>query len=158
MFLNIYNLAAIYYDKEQRLSMLLFLNGERLTSKRKPTVLLNHFCNCHGSTLQGRIASAQTVLGIKQKSPVMVCLAMNCCFFPTQSFKNENCIWIQARMVTTIVSINSTQTKVMFGEENWIEVEGGIRSIRKQIDRCKRYYLKITMPIDKRTFDEIIGI
>ena len=158
MFLNIYNLTTIYYDKKKRLSIMVFQNGERLTSRRKPTVLLNHFCRQHGSTLQGRIASAQTVLDIKQKSPVMVCLVMNCCFFPTQSLKNENCVWIQSGLVTSLVSINSTQTKVIFTKNNWIEVDVGIRSIKKQLDRCTVYYEKVTMPIDKRTFNEIIGI
>ena len=157
MFLNIYNITTIHYDMKQRVSIISFINKEVLTSKKKPAVLLDSFCLYHGSNFKGRVSSAQYVLGVKQKAPVMVCLLMNCCFFPTQSIKNDDCVWIQARLVTKISSVNSTQTKIMFGENNLIEVDIGIRSIKKQLERCKYYYEKVTMPINMEELDKLLG-
>ena len=156
MFLNIYNLAAIHYDKKQRLSILTFENGEILTSRRKPVALLNHLCLSHGSTLQGRVASAQFVLGIRQKAPVMVCLTMNCSFFPTQSLRSEGCVWVQARLVRNTISISSTQTRIVIADNNWVDVDIGIRSVKKQLERCENYYTRITMPLDKGKLSKII--
>jgi len=156
MFLNAYNLVCISYNKLNRISTLTFLNRTEIVADRKPRELLNSLCKYHGSTYAGRVESMKHLLNIKQKVPVLVCLYMNCIFFPTHCPNSEDCIWIQARMVKRLDYIDSTRTLVQFDNSS-IEVNIGIRSIKKQLERCKLYYEKVSCPIDANAFMRIMG-
>lgn len=153
---NIYDLISLEYDEQRQQTLLYFETGKILKSNKEPWEILNDFCVYHGSTLKGRMESAKSVLAIIQKPPVLVCLYMNCIFFPTHSYKSNDCIWIQSRFVKKVQPLTSSSCELVFQNGRHLLVNIGYRAIQRQLQLCKEYYDKITMPLKMEQVQEMI--
>ncbi|MDD6467287.1 MAG: competence protein ComK [Erysipelotrichaceae bacterium] len=154
--INIYNLNHLKYDSVSHKTFLYLEYGEVLESDKKPWQILDDFCKYHGSTLKGRMESAKEVLHILQKPPVLVCLYMDCIFFPTSSYKSNDCIWIQARLVQSIKAQTSSSCEITFKDGSCILVPIGYRAMQRQMSRCQQYYDTITVPMKLEQVKEMI--
>lgn len=59
-----------------------------------PTEIINLSCLYFGSSLKGRCESSAYYLGTRYKNPIIVNEFPKIIFFPTTSFKNIDCMWL----------------------------------------------------------------
>ena len=154
-FMNLYNLCAIRYDQKTKQSLLYFLDYGELPCFQKPLQILNRWCMHHGSDMKGRMESCKYVLQIQKKVPVLVCLYMQCIFFPTHGYTCLDCIWLQAKMIQTVKAIDTSSCEVYFLDGYCMKIPVGCRVIQKQLERCKTYYEKITVPVQVSVLQEM---
>ena len=56
--------------------------------------IVDNSCKYYGSSLRGRCDATEYLIGIKYKCPIIMSENKNIIFFPTTSYKNEDCVWI----------------------------------------------------------------
>lgn len=76
--------------------------------------IINDSCIYYGSTFLGRMHSAKSLLGISTKLPIIISEKKELIFFPTNSYKNTNCVWINYIEVDKYYSINSKELIITF--------------------------------------------
>lgn len=89
--INSNTLAIIPYQKGK--SKILELNDEYIVNLT-PYQIIENSCSYYGSSLNGRMNGARSILGSVYKIPVMVEETNNLIFFPTTAIENEKNVWI----------------------------------------------------------------
>ena len=89
--INSNTLAIIPYQKGK--SKILELNDEYIVNLT-PYQVIENSCSYYGSSLNGRMNGARSILGSVYKIPVMVEETNNLIFFPTTAIENEKNVWI----------------------------------------------------------------
>ena len=89
--INSNTLAIIPYQKGK--SKILELNDEYIINLT-PYQVIENSCSYYGSSLNGRMNGARSILGSVYKIPVMVEETNNLIFFPTTAIENEKNVWI----------------------------------------------------------------
>lgn len=59
-----------------------------------PIEIINYSCLYYGSSYVGRCESSAYYLGTSYKVPIIINESKKVIFFPTESFRNNSCIWL----------------------------------------------------------------
>ena len=103
----------------------------------KPLELINYFCLCQASTMEGRVGAVRNTLHIVQKTPIYI--QEDLFLFPTVSSYAIDCIWVNHCNIRKLVKISENKTKILFKDGEEIELSSNYRILRKQMLRCKRF-------------------
>jgi len=136
----VHEINAIYYDQSLRQSKII-TNHDQYYDK-KPKELIEFLCNRYGLSIMGSLYAIKRSLNIHQKCPVLVHPLLQIYFFPTCSMNEMDCIWINSKQVMKVLK-NDYMTKIVFKNNTFILCNVGIRSIKKQIQRCEMMEDKI---------------
>ena len=94
-------------------------------------------CNYYGSSCEGRIKGTKNILGSVYKVPIIVEETNDLVFFPTDSLKSKNCIWISLNQIRNYEKADS-YTKVYFKNGKSIILKMSINSFELQVLRANR--------------------
>lgn len=94
-------------------------------------------CEYYGSTCEGRIKGTKMILGSNYKVPIIIEETNEIIFFPTESAKNTNCVWLSLNNIKSYEKSNGF-TKVIFNSGKEIIVKMSISSFETQLLRANR--------------------
>ena len=94
-------------------------------------------CEYYGSTCEGRVKGTQNMLGSNYKVPIIIEEANEIIFFPTESMKNETCIWIALNHIKKYENCNGF-TRVVFDNDKELIVKMSVSSFEMQVLRANR--------------------
>ena len=81
----------------------------------------------YGSTCEGRIKGTKMILGSNYKVPIIIEETNEIIFFPTESAKNANCIWLSLNNIRSYEKSNGF-TKVTFNSGKDLIIKMSISS------------------------------
>lgn len=139
----------IYYDSAAEKTVIIGSSGRHGFFCGTPKKWLNSLCLAHGSTYQGRIDAFRELTGTSQKPAVMISEMTNQMFFPTVSPDRSDCTWLCWQSVYTIRGAEMNHSLVIFFDGNKIELAIGIRTLKKQMQRCEEYLQKMADALDE---------
>lgn len=76
--------------------------------------IIDESCKFYGSSFLGRCASTEYLTGIKYKCPIIVSESNKMIFFPTQSWRKEECMWINYNRLTKYYSLTPKRMRLEF--------------------------------------------
>ena len=83
--------------------------------------LIDYNCKHYGSSLKGRCEATEFLTGIKYKCPIIISEIRKLIFFPTSSYKNDECVWINYYAVERyFVNEKSNLTIILKGNKKII--------------------------------------
>lgn len=100
--------------------------------------IINDSCIYYGSTFLGRMHSAKSLLGISTKLPIIISEKKELIFFPTNSYKNTNCVWINYIEVDKYYSINSKELIITFLNKKKLVISVSNNIFTKQLFKASR--------------------
>lgn len=103
--------------------------------KEIPLELIQNMCHTYLCTYEGLRRATALVFGYKKKTPILIHLEEGLYTCPTLSPYDEDCIWLFPRHIEKLVKINSTETKVIFKNNDSITVPVSIHTLEKQVLR-----------------------
>jgi Genetic competence transcription factor len=139
----------LYYDLSKGLTYICGNNFQH-QMRSKPLELINYFCLCQASTVEGRIAAVRNILRIVQKPPVYI--QEDLFLFPTVSSRAFDCIWLNHCNIRKMRSKLDNETAIHFKDGEILVLTLDYRILRKQMMRCNAY-LKF---LDQQTTIELI--
>lgn len=114
-------------------------NNEQLIWEQDALSFLRTWCLQHGSTFEGRKAAATHILKCRQKVPILISEKTKDILFPTSAYKKEDCIWLNYKYIVDIRK-SEQGVKVIFYDGNEVSLCVSIRSIRRSLALCEKYY------------------
>lgn len=130
----VHEINAIYYDVKKKKSII--YSESEIVSNEKPIVILETLCHRYGLSCLGSFTAIKECLNIHQKCPVLVHPLLQIYFFPTCSYKDDDCVWINSKQIKQIKS-KDVYTEIVFNNGFTLLCKVGIRSIKKQCKRCE---------------------
>ncbi len=94
-------------------------------------------CAYYGSSCEGRIKGTKNILGSLYKVPIIVEESNDLIFFPTDSIKSSNCVWISVNQIKKYEKYNK-YTKVFFKNGKELILKISINSFELQLLRANR--------------------
>ena len=94
-------------------------------------------CEYYGSSCEGRHKGSKKMLGSNYKVPIIIEETSDIIFFPTESAKNANCVWLSLNNIRSYEKSNGF-TKVKFNSGKEITVKMSISSFETQLLRANR--------------------
>lgn len=94
-------------------------------------------CAYYGSSCEGRIKGTKNILGSLYKVPIIVEESNDLIFFPTDSIKSSNCVWISVNQIKKYEKYNK-YTKVFFNNGKELILKISINSFELQLLRANR--------------------
>ena len=116
-------------------SMVYELDDEFVVKKSCVSILKDS-CLFFGSSFDGRIESTKRFLDCKMKVPIVIEESKNMIFFPTNSFKNEKCIWISYNNLLKYCKNDKYSTLLCFKKNRNIVINIRYNIVDNQIIRC----------------------
>ena len=132
--INSDTLAIIPYQKGKR--KILELNDEYIVDLT-PYQVIENSCSYYGSSLNGRMNGARSILGSVYKIPVMVEETNNLIFFPTTAIENEKNVWIGSNNILNYEK-KGKNTVVEWKNNKKTEFNMPILSIETQLLRVNK--------------------
>ena len=132
--INSDTLAIIPYQKGK--SKILELNDEYIVDLT-PYQVIEKSCSYYGSSLNGRMNGARSILGSVYKIPVMVEETNNLIFFPTTAIENEKNVWIGSNNILNYEK-KGKNTVVEWKNNKKTEFNMPILSIETQLLRVNK--------------------
>lgn len=130
----VHEINAIYFDPKLRKSIV--LSNDRITLDIKPIDYIESLCNRYGLSLLGSFTAIKRSLNIHQKCPILVHPLLQIYFFPTTSMYDASCVWINSKQIKKIKKCDLLSI-IIFNDDTSIKCDVGLRSLRKQINRCQ---------------------
>ena len=100
---------------------------------------LKQWCLQHGSTFEGRKDAAMYILKCRQKVPILISEKTRDLIFPTSSYLNNTCIWINYKYIKN-VNVHPNGVIVQFCDDREYVIPISMRSMKRSINLCKKYY------------------
>lgn len=94
-------------------------------------------CLYFGSSLEGRKKGTENMIGIRYKTPIIIEESNNIIFFPTESYKSQNCIWISLNNINRYYNLKN-QSVIEFKNNKKIYLNLSYGIIENQILRSTR--------------------
>ena len=105
--------------------------SESALSRLERMTLLN------GSTLRGRTDAVRQLTGWKQKLPVVISERTQEIWFPLISPEDPECIWVCSGHIIKASETAPGCTEILFSSGYRTTVNAGVRTVRKQMERCR---------------------
>jgi competence protein ComK len=131
----IQEINALYYDVNNKQTVI--VKKEEIRLEKKMNDVIESLCNQYGLSKNGSITAIKNTLKIYQKCPVLVHPILQIYLFPTLSMQDKECLWINSKQIEK-VKCQEFRTVIIFKDKTQILCNVGIRSIKKQMDRCRR--------------------
>ena len=100
--------------------------------------LINDNCKFYGSSLNGRCESTEYLIGIKYKCPIILSERKKLIFFPTTSYKSEDCVWINYKAIDKYYLNDQYQLTICLKNNKKIELNISNHIISNQILKSSR--------------------
>ena len=130
----IQEINALYYDSINKQTIV--LAKEELRLNDRPFEVIETICNRYGLSRLGSITAIKQTLNIHQKCPVLIHPILQIYLFPTISMQDKMCVWINSKQIRKLVR-DDLSTVILFKDNTNLKCNVGIRSIKKQINRCE---------------------
>ena len=111
-------------------------NDEYLVNKSSFEVMEDS-CEYYGSTCEGRNKGSKMILGSNYKVPLIIEETNDIIFFPTESAKSANCVWLSLNNIRSYEK-NNGFTKVKFNSGKEITIKMSVSSFETQLLRANR--------------------
>lgn len=125
--------------KVQRQVVLYKEYGEEIVWNQEGILFLKQWCLQHGSTFEGRKDASMYILKCRQKVPILISEKTRDLLFPTSSYLNDACIWINYKYIQR-VNVHPDGVLVQFCDDSKYVVPISIRSMKRSLNLCKKYY------------------
>lgn len=102
--------------------------------------LINYSCAYYGSSLKGRLEGTKYALGSKYKLPIIIEETREIIFFPTTSYRNNNCAWISLKNISNYQRKGNKVT-VQFKNNTNIDLDISYESFENQVFRATKLLL-----------------
>ena len=99
--------------------------------------IINDSCKYYCSSLKGRIDGSNYLLGTNYKSPIIISEAKNIIFFPTTSYRSQDCIWINYAQIDKYYA-KGLNTIIEFRNKKKITIKFSNKVINNQILKSSR--------------------
>ncbi len=130
-------ILAIEYVSSVHQSVLYFGENRMQYVDRTPEEILEEWCICCGSSLQGRRDFVNKMTGIRIKPPVLISESSLTMFFPMRSGRSkESNIWICEDQIMRIAASGRKNTIISFANGYRLEIPYNIRMVQRQIENC----------------------
>jgi len=106
--------------------------------EESPFQIMDESCKYFGSSYKGRKEGSKSILGDGYKIPILVEDGENIIFFPTISPGDRECIWLASRKIKNIQAVDELSSRVIFDNNQEIEVPVSYRSLQNQLLRATR--------------------
>ena len=110
---------------------------DNLIINKNSTKIVDDSCKFFGSSLRGRCEGTKNLLGINYKAPIIVEESSEIIFFPTNSPRIDDCVWISLNNIEKYQRTNG-KTKVVFKNGTEIDVDVSFNTIDNQVLRSTR--------------------
>lgn len=101
------------------------------------TEIIDHSCKYFGSSFIGRHEGAKNLIGINYKTPIIIEETRNIIFFPTCSYRLNNCYWISLEHIDYYNKYKQF-SKIKFKNGYELVVNISVGSLENQILRSTR--------------------
>lgn len=119
--------STIVYEKYQTLDI-----------NNKSINIVDISCKYYGSSFLGRCGASDYLIGIKYKCPIIISEVKELIFFPTTSYKNEDCVWINYKGVKKYYTTDNQQLEIEFINDIKITMNLSNRVFCNQIFKSSR--------------------
>ena len=113
--------------------------GAKGTSPMEPYDLIDSWCILNGASARGRMDAYKTLTAKNRKVPVLISEISQEIWFPTTSYKSNDCEWIRADQILSLQKVKQDKTRVQFLSGYEMEVRVNYRVLKKQWDVSKNY-------------------
>lgn len=100
--------------------------------------IINRNCLYYGSSFIGRVSSAKSILGVSYKVPIVLCETFKIIMFPTSSFKDNRCCWINIFYVDNFFEKLDGSCDICFCNGSRINVKISKFILNQQIFKSSR--------------------
>lgn len=111
---------------------------QSLNIRDKAINIIDNSCKYYGSSFLGRCSATEYLIGIKYKCPIIISEVKEIIFFPTASYKNEECLWINYKSVKKYYTNNDQQLEIEFTNSKKIIINLSNRVFCNQIFKSSR--------------------
>lgn len=109
---------------------------DEFTVNDKCVKLVDRSCRFFGSSLIGRQEGSKSLLNVSIKVPIIVEESRNILFFPTNSPREESCMWVSYNNLLKYIKIDKRKTRLYFVNGKTIVVDISYNIIDNQVTRC----------------------
>lgn len=129
--------AIVKYDKLNKETLIVTLDGNSQVIAQKPFKVISYWCLENGSSIQGRIDAFRYALNARQKC----CIYVNdyTLLMPTTSLSNDDCIYINYHALYSYHQVDQQRTSLIFFNGQKEIINFNYRIINKQFKRSKAY-------------------
>lgn len=99
--------------------------------------IIDDSCKFFGSSLDGRHDGTKNLIGVSYKPPIIVEESSEIIFFPTNSVRNKDCIWISLKNLERFHR-DGGKTKIIFKNGVEIDLKVSYETIENQVLRSTR--------------------
>lgn len=132
--INVETLAIIPFGKKQ--TKIIEQNRE-LIIDCMPIDVINNSCKFFGSSYEGRVKGTKNIIGVNNKSPILIEESKKIIFFPTKSPRVLTCEWISLNNIESYGKLsNCTEIRFYGGKKIKLQLSYGI--LDNQILRASR--------------------
>ena len=100
--------------------------------------IINESCMYYGSSFKGRCEATEYLIGIKYKCPIIISEKHNIIFFPTTSFKCNDCVWLNYKAIDKYYFNDKSELIVHLINKKTIELNISNNVLSNQILKSSR--------------------
>ena len=130
----VHEIKYIYYDYNHKKTIV--KSNIEYGFQQKPIDVIESLCYRYGLSIEGSFNAIKYSLNIHQKCPILVHPLLQVYFFPTCSMFDFNCIWINSKQIK-LIKKQDYLTNIIFIDGSSVLCDVGVRSIKKQLNRCR---------------------
>ena len=113
-------------------------NNEEYIIENNSLEIMEHSCEYFGSSYEGRKNGTKKLLGVTNKSPIIVEESRKIIFFPTSSPDKIDCIWINLEKIENYYKIEKKMSAIKFKNGDILKLNISFGSLSNQILRASR--------------------
>lgn len=113
--------------------------------EEKTMEIIKNSCNFYGSSYDGRVSGSKDLLNASIKLPIIIEESNLVLFFPTNSPRNSDCIWISYNNLLKYCK-NEDKVDLYFQKSNVVSIPISFYILDNQIIRC----IKLVTELEKR--------
>ncbi len=132
--INSNTLAIIYENEKSKI----YENDRVFFINTLPTNIIKDSCLYYGSSLEGRMKSCKSMLGISYKCPVVINEFLGNIFFPTSCASDKNCSWINYNNILNYYMCDKYRLNIVFKNQISLIISISMGSFDRQVLRSSR--------------------
>jgi len=103
-----------------------------------PFNILNNSCKYYGSSFEGRVSASDFLIGVKYKCPIIISETKKIIFFPTSSYRQKECIWLNYEAISKYYVNKNNNLIVELHNNLKIELNLSARIFNNQLLKSSR--------------------
>ncbi|MEG2620987.1 MAG: competence protein ComK [Bacilli bacterium] len=122
---------------EENKTKIIETDGEIIINKN-PMKIIDNSCKYFGSSYEGRFSGTKSLINISHKAPIIIEESRELIFFPTNSPRLFDCIWISLNNIREYRKIDFNKTEIIFTNGSILTLDISYGSLDNQILRSTR--------------------